>query len=426
MKKYSFKNSIDTGILVLVAILPFLPILSIQIPINIAGYSLIGFSREIICIFLIIISLLNLIKKRKIKLDIYTIIIGIYILYGIFHIFISRIGLGLGIDKFRLMYLYPITFICVYMSGYKVDKEFLYKLRKVILAQFIIMSCFAILEIIFREKLLILLYKDKYYKMHLNLLGKTNIRTVSLLENPINLALFMNISLVVLLCRKTKFKFLDVVFIFINIIITLTTLSRTSYIIMGAIIIFYIITNRQILKKILKLLIPITIIAVIITSYSAISTNKENSEGVISSRLKQLSIENILNNDRVDNWKTYLDNVFNGDPYLYLWGSGLGSSNPSNEYQSDIVKKVENAYISILGETGIVGLSIYIVIISIFIYRAAVIYNNNILLSKILIGCMLVLLIGSLANDLHQNNPFSMYLWLSIFISILYKPYKIT
>ncbi len=139
-----------------------------------------------------------------------------------------------------------------------------------------------------------------------------------------------------------------------------------------------------------------------------------------------MSIESVLDNSRIDNWIDYLNMVFNGDPHLYLWGSGLGSSNPSDVNQSHIIKKVENSYISILGEMGIVGLIMYVVIIFICIYKIFSNYNNDILLSKVLIGWMLVLLIGSLANDLHQNNPFSMYLWIGIFIPMLYKSYKIS
>ena len=72
---------------------------------------------------------------------------------------------------------------------------------------------------------------------------------------------------------------------------------------------------------------------------------------------------------------------------------------------------VENSYISILGEMGIIGLVFYLTIIIITLKKIIKLSKYNIEY-RVFLSIYLGLCIGSGFNDLYVNNPFSQYFWI--------------
>ena len=257
--------------------------------------------------------------------------------------------------------------------------------------------------------------------MHVNLFGTSGARTVSILVNPIILGLFLNLLLTVLFTTKTNNKFIKALILLmipLCIIITLTTLSRISYIAMFVIIIYFFIVNKISLQKLILCIVSISIII-------PMTINSLSEDSLIIRRMNQLGEDDIKGNVRFENWSKYIDMAWDKDPYMAIWGSGLGSSNSSNENQSEIMKKAENSYISMLGELGFIGFIIMILLFIRYIYNCFMIKRINKNIANLLLGWMIILSIGSLTNDMFHNNPFSLYFWLFFLVEEIIINYRI-
>jgi len=416
MKK---NNKIVRLLWLIVILLPFVTVLSIHIPLNLGSFNIVLIIKELFVIIIIILSMSIIFRRKHVKLSMKEVYMLFFIIYGVLHIVISNIIFQIGfieaIDKFRVVYLYPIMFLSLYL----VFKETKYvlkfdKLKLILIIQMFIMIIFGFIQMLLKDQFLLSVYKDEYSNMHLNLLGQKGVRTVSLLYNPIILGIFLNIGLVILLFSNMKSRIWRVIkwiLIISSIILIFTTLSRISYIIMALIILFYFLFHKINTSKLFfKLaLIPLLLVVMLGVEYS--------DNNLISKRLSQITSDNIANNDRVYNWDIYLDSAFRDSPFLWLWGSGLGSSNSDNSVQSEYVKKVENSFVSIMGETGIIGLIIYVGIILRYIYNCIYLYSKGYKNeANIFLGWIFIFLIASLTNDVYKNNPFSFYFWMFLFM----------
>ncbi len=416
IKKINYNSCIEYFLYLLIGIIIFIPILDIRMP-RIG----IGIVKDLLTLIILIISSFQIAKNKKIYITKGSIIILVYAIYGFAHIFISKLSISIGLDKFRLMYLYPITFTILIMSNYKISLKFFENIKKIIIIQGIIIIFIAVLELIFKEKLLTLLYGDYYNKMHVNLFGTSGARTVSILVNPIILGLFLNLLLTVLFTTKTNNKFIKALILLmipLCIIITFTTLSRISYIAMFVIIIYFFIVNKISPQKLILCIVSISIII-------PMTTHSLSEDSLIIRRMNQLGEDDIKGNVRFENWSKYIDMAWDKDPYMAIWGSGLGSSNSSNENQSEIMKKAENSYISMLGELGFIGFIIMILLFIRYIYNCFMIKRINKNIANLLLGWMIILSIGSLTNDMFHNNPFSLYFWLFFLVEEIIINYRI-
>lgn len=425
-------NIIENSFLFLFIILPFMSVLSILFPIyNIMGSPLMGLLKEFVIGISILAMIYSFIKSRRIKFEKEYLFLLLFMIYGVFHIS-TRVNLIQAIDKFRLIYLYPIYFLSLLYfirnEKYKFNiKSIKYKMENIFFIQIIIMIVFAVLQFIFKKGILKLLYQERYRNLQINLLGKKDLRLISLMLNPINFALFCNISIAFLLFNKNLNNKLKWILISILSIFILFTFSRIGYLILIVEIGIYLVFFNSNMKRNIVLF---TLLAVVfITLFLLINYDIVNEKDYpVLQRFTQLDLEYIKNNSRITAWSNYLDETLNNDLNKRLLGLGLGtaSSNANLVNNNPNIYLVESAYVSILGELGIIGLFLYLLIIIKYIYNSFIIKMHDSRNFYFLITFLLIILIAGITNNIHYNNPFSYYFYLAYFYTEVYmlKDYK--
>lgn len=413
MKKLD--KTIKLLLLSLFFITPFLTVMSIQLPgFSLGNVSVISLVKEVIMSLIIFLIFISMMLNKKNKIDKFSCLIICYIIYGVLHICISTVKFKYGIDKFRLVYMYPITFISIYLyilNNRQSDliNEYVKGIKKIFNFQLIIILFFSLLEIVMGDNLRKIIYKGNFDKLHINLLGEQGLRIVSIIGNPINLSIILSLGIAFLLfAKKGVFRYF---IISLSISIVLLSFSRTSYLIILIIFLMYIVFNRKSIRKI----IFVVTIPIILSIYFFTNNTMTDKVSLVIKRVNTINVDTLNNNIRIDNWKLYIENTVANNPLNFLWGSGLGSSNSDSSQKVDNVYIVENSYVSILGEQGVIGLTMYIAIIILTIIRLLrlrKIKNQY----TILLVILLSILFGSLFNDLYVNNPFSQYFWIIVLI----------
>jgi O-antigen ligase len=417
---------------ILIIILPFLPIISEIFLIKIYDrYTLLGFSKEILVLFFtfIVFSFWTLSNKFS-KISIYEFFFFSYFIYGLLHIFITSANLMNAINNFRLFYIYVLLLIFMLILS---------RLKKVVLdakvvMKMILLCSFLVSLIGLYEKFInpdiINLYKLSYDSVlkNLGIPGFERVRIASTLGNPINLGVFLDLGILssiyfIETSNKKTVKLLCSLFIPLFIFVILLTLSRTafgsSFLILAFYSIYKIYTTKSSFKKtIFLLLIASFIISFMIIIYNA----KEGA--LILLRIFQLVDTFYIGQDpRLEKWNTIMDQLSENIFYL-LFGMGLGNSGTSGLSGNYII--IENAYLSILYELGLIGLFLFITIIFIFLTNALIIYKKIIdpnIKSFALVSLLYLFayLFAGLFMDIHVNNPFSFYFWLFLALILSYK-----
>lgn len=399
----------------LVGISPFIPVMSSHI-----GSSNASLLRNGITVILIFMVLGLLIVNHKIILNKFDLTLLFFIIYGFFHIFLTLTSITDAFSKFLLVYLYPILalLVIIYVKKLSVDVEdVLRKVQSIFLVQGIIMLFFAVLEMVFQERILMVLYQNNFATIQRDLLGQTGIRLVSLMYNPINLGLFLNIYLVFLLYENRKSKFHKIVgsnlvikipLLLLTLFVILLTYSRISYVLVGVTLLVFIFFN---IKKMISIkgIVFLMLLIPLIPIFSQIIL--ENQEDNLGRRFGQLTVDSARENVRWQNWEEYISVISSKGELFLIWGGGLGTSNSDSKEQSELVKRVENSYISFLGEIGIIGLVIFLIILVRVLKNIYRLYKTNNQDGRMISQVLLVLLLAGTANDIFQNNPFSFYFW---------------
>ena len=147
MKKLD--KTIKLLLLSLFFITPFLTVMSIQLPgFSLGNVSVISLVKEVIMSLIIFLIFISMMLNKKNKIDKFSCLIICYIIYGVLHICISTVKFKYGIDKFRLVYMYPITFISIYLyilNNRQIDliNEYVKGIKKIFNFQLIIILFFS-------------------------------------------------------------------------------------------------------------------------------------------------------------------------------------------------------------------------------------------------------------------------------------------
>ncbi|MED4123430.1 O-antigen ligase family protein [Halalkalibacterium halodurans] len=406
--KFNFDSFIMINTRLLFLFLPFMFVLSFYIP-------YIALFKEIIVAITIFIIVATFAIKKKHSLNSYIFILFLFVVYGLLHVLISNLSLNISLDKFRLTYLYPIFFLFLHLYFLNFKKGLDYqeiKIERIFIVQSIVMTFFGLIQFLYGDSFLRWLYQGRLEDLHINLLGQQGIRLISLMVNPIIFGLFLAIGTVFILFNSKINKFFKYILTGLMGFCILFTFSRVAYVAFFLTLIFYLIFKKiSVPKMILNSL-------VVILLGSFVFTGSLSGDNVISQRLDQTSINELKDNVRMDNWTHYLGLNLLNDSFSFIWGSGLGSSNSDSSIEDPRINRVENSYVSYLGETGFLGLLFIIFFICRFFSNALYLYKKQkIREANILVCIMLIILIGSFGNDLLHNNPFSFYFWAILFMS---------
>lgn len=376
--------------------IPFSTVISMHIG------SLASLIRDGTLLLLILCLFAVLSKKKNIRFNIFNLLLLIYIVYGFLHIFFSLTDFTDALSKFRLLYLYPTLALLIILIFKGTQKKrwhtFFLRYTKIFYLQGIIILVFALLELLFQESLLMFLYRDSYFFIQRDLLGQEGIRLVSLMYNPINLGLFLNLFLVYLLYNNQSRSYFAInntlfklILVALTLAVLLLTFSRITYIIAVITLLLYVIINFKKILSLKRVFLLVIFIPILLFSMQTVIADQVDN---LNKRIDQLSSSHARENVRLENWNDYLEAVTSQGNAILIWGGGLGTSNSDSSEQAEFVKRVENSYVSFLGEIGIIGLVMFLLILLRMTYNIKQKFKIDVAEAKFLMQIFFSVVIG--------------------------------
>ncbi len=415
MKLGKIDNLLIILLYLLVGILPFFPIFSMFIP-------LFGVTKEIICLFIILLSLVNL--KSKVS---FNFIIAIFYSLLVLVSVCSNTDLSIEtkVNVFRFRCLYALTF-ALFFNSIKLNKTKLNEIGnnifKIIFWECIIVAIIGFME--FQDQTILKSIYGQRLTHHRGILlgGENNVRLLSTMGNPIVLGLQMGLAIISAfyvyfinyMDKWNKVLFLTsfILFLFIGVY----TYSRTGYIAMAASVfccVFYkLILNKNTFTT--KFISAISII--IILSLLFFMINKHSS---FVFQLQRMSFAAYFANPRfILTTNTFSNSDFNIINCFIGKGTGAFLTGSLNSLVFEL------GYASLFFENGIVGLLCYLFPTFIGFINLLKIKNRN-SLEGYLVICFFSILMSfwsaMICEDLYLCLPYSLYFWLSCFILEKYK-----
>lgn len=260
-------------------------------------------------------------------------------------------------------------------------------------------------------------------KGHGTLFGMANVYRLSgIFPNENMLGVYL-VSLIILYLgyrfryRTTKIMgelMIDIIIILPMFILLLLTYSRRSWVVF-IIGLFILITNNK--KKFNREIIIFSVI-ILILSFFIIDYNN------IILRLKTIfSFTYLSNLSRIELFDEYIIKIFSNFSKLFL-GVGVGSVGPASIYNSQILY-LDNYYLLLLAEFGIIGLSLYIwLLISILRFLWPRKDNSGLKESgnnNLVITCAsssIVIILSGFVGITNISFPINFYLWLFLGLAL--------
>lgn len=411
---------------ILVFILPLLPLVKEVFPIIRFGenYTFLGFIKELLVVLFVFGSATYLfMARRSLVINWQVGLLLLFLLYGFSHLLVTTASFSNAVNNFRLLFLNVVLCISII---------FLYLNKKVFLGNRLIFNlilysaiCVALFGLYekFINPDVINLYQLTYSKVvkNLGIPGFARVRIASTLGNPINLGLFVVVGFIsaVYIMETSNKKALSI-FCFLCMLlfafVSLFTLSRTAYgsflIAIIIYIFFKILSVKKLQNKFLFLslgLLFFTLIYIVINKIG----------GMVWLRLFQsVDVETLHADPRIEQWRPLLKDLLEW-PFNFLWGFGLGNSGTSG--LSGDFKYIENSFISIFYELGIIGLLLFCFILLCYLSNTINLFKRKNkekqLLGFVLFAYLAVFVFASLFMDAYVNNPFGFYFWLFFALS---------
>ncbi|WP_251767490.1 hypothetical protein, partial [Shewanella indica] len=206
------------------------------------------------------------------------------------------------------------------------------------------------------------------------------------------------------------------VYLFFTILVGLgVLLSYSRLAVIALILVFAMYLMREVVRN--TFLAIFTIALALILSFSFVASFLSENITVIERTMQVISLDTYVQNSRVDNWLSGMGNL---DNILYvLWGLGLGVARPSG----DDAIVVENAFISIFINFGLIGFIIYLYFFVMGFYNAFYVLKKHRehRYSFLFLSVFSVLFVMSTGNDINRNYPFSFIFWVFVYFSFSFR-----
>ena len=393
------------------AVLPFWGVFATQVGYFVGGGDFFNATKYLLFLGICLCLFLGLLANWKaIALNRWHFPFLAFVVYCLCHI-VGESHLMLKIDGLRYEVLYMFIALLLIACGNLESLErclpSIQRVVKLFFIQGLVVLFFGlwqlydvtILEVIFRQSL----HEIVNIKLALGF------RLVSLLGNPINCGAFLIIviaSAYMMLCFGSNSNFISrlifaILFCLISVcvIMTLSRLAVLAYLV--AILALFVLANRALVSV-------GTLTLFLVISVGLLVSFADRPE---LSRFSNLSsASEYTENARLLHWQQAVSKLNSVDVF---WGKGLGASSPTKEkkilYDST---QIENSFVSILFQYGVIGLCLSILIILRFYYLATVLKRSHRFLSLFSMVFLLIFIVMSLGNDFHRNSPFSFYFWL--------------
>jgi len=408
-------GKINTSLLLMIFVfVPFWEIFAAQINyflhIPIQMLSILKYSIILGLIFSLIFEfflLKSLVTKK------YALIVLVYSSYIFLHI-IGDVHFMLIFDGLRYEFLYPLMATLILLNKNNILPNF-NTIVIIIIIQGITLIIFGLFEVN-NQHILEIAYRRPLSEIpHINWYSIN--RLISLSGNPINLGASTIISMSFLYFyllenKNIKNNILFIIFLFLSFFIVSATLSRSSLITYAIVVLLiFNMYSKNIYKKSILYFIFFILLAMLFYNL-----NETLDLGLYIKRFSNLfSVNEYSSNVRVSNWISGFNQL---NHIEIFWGKGIGISTPTEElgelYNGIMI---ENSFVSIFIEFGLIGFLIFSIIYIRYFYLINRMKKYNANISKVLFLFLTTYTLFSFGNDFNRNLPFNLYFW--IFYSYL-------
>lgn len=406
-------------------IMPYIAVLRYGFPVLIIGdTSITALSKDLLTLAFIFLGAISVLSKlHHLRFDKFELSLIILIVYSMLRAIATSATLANSAGSFRHEVLFIILSLVLYrlcrtnfISHETIDKIF----SRALLINLLAVITIGYLEIANKD-ILAVLYGEKANSLVLGIPGIPEVRTVSTLENPINLALFLTLAVLYFAKSAPGTRYSSLFFCLLALPLVVSTLSR--FFILIYFLVFLNISAAHFMNIALRK--KFIILATITASLAFLFLNTDIdylnyvSIDIFEKRLEQtFSLFEEMDDPRFINWGLAINEMRSIPVLGELMGLGLGVSNPGDFSPGQF--RIENTFLTVLLQLGLIGFCI-------FFFPFAIVTNSYRLLRKptfvygrkylYIVGAILV---GGLSNDTHRNMPFSLYLWVSLAMAAIY------
>lgn len=378
-----FSTIIRVTTYLMIGLSPFINLLNLQVH-GLAGI------KEIYQLLIIIIFLLVLILNRKLYLASILIPLYLYVM-AFFASGVNTPDVNLYMDGLRFQLGYVIVCILIIMSGFKFDIRVI---RKII--SFVYLLSLVVGSIEFFDPVVI----ETLYGIKKEDLPNTKLavgfRLISIFSNPINYSIFLCIGYLCFYFEFIRFKKILILLGLLTAINIALTFSRAGLLIFCSILIFINLVNLKRVFWVGLILIPV------FGLLSVFSLDENDAlKGIAERNSSLVDVTTFTENDRVRNWEEAF--AKNSAKELIV-GNGLGSSNSDRSTAGTLI---ENSFLSIFFDLGIIGFFSFLVFLVYLLSNCLISKNKSFYLLF-----FFVFFAFGVGNDIHKNFPFVFYFWL--------------
>lgn len=347
-------------------------------------------------------------------------ILLVYAIYIFSHV-IGDTELLLVFEGFRHEVLFVLMAVLLFAYGLMVNnKGFLPEFNVIIgtvLINGAVAAAFAIWQF-FDETVLELLYRKSLEEIN-NITLAIGYRLTSTMVNPINFGSYMVMCFVAVQYYFENKKISSVLYFSLFLLLfflVMGSLSRLALLSMIVVLIYFYLYKTSLVRFFMMFLLMIAAGFYVLTSLDF---------ELILGRFDNLLISDAYTgNDRVGNWGNAISSL---EPYQYIWGRGMGASSPDSSIVAETSAiTIENGFVSIFIQYGVLGLFLLFLVIGRFFYIGQRIMRFNKSLGKFCVGFLLFFLVISMGNDFFRNSPFVLYFWFFyIYFELLCQNYRV-
>lgn len=415
-------TSLYFAIGLLFLLMPYIAVLKHGFPlVRIGDSSFTALIKDILIVYVIAIGVpVILLAKNCFKVDNFEATVCLLLVFASTKTIISTATPLQALTSFRHEFLFAILALVLYrlcrigvLQTASIQRIF----SKILAFNLTVVILVGYFEIANKEVLEIL-YGEQAMNLVTGIPGIPQIRSVSTLENPINLALFLTLCVTYFSATAPRVTIRHLLIAAVSLPLLLATFSRI-FVVLYSLILIAVLFRYFIRSSIAgKISLGALAIATTITALNAISSAKHEIDiyEAIEARVQQ-TLDGIQSRDdpRFENWESAFRSLHSFPVVGPVGGLGLGVSNPGNFEQGQF--RIENSFLTIYLQLGLLGLILFFIPIG----MATLLTLKGKMPAEggRTLAIALVILIGGVTNDSHRNMPFSFYLWICLALSML-------
>jgi hypothetical protein len=413
--------------LALLLLLPLLPVLRQALPeLRFGDQSLVGLSKELIVVFAVAVTAMQLALSGRMRLDGVTLVLLVFVGWALLRTVVTLAPPLDAINGMRHAFLYALLCVAallyvrntgVQLGLHPLDPAFF----RMLLLQLLVVCGVGYVE--YAQPLTrVFLYGERSGELQTGVPGLADVRLVSLLENPINLGLYLCAALTLLFpgfsaMRGWRRMGFWLVYLFALPILVMT-LSRAAYAVIALLTVFFawrFTASGRGGAHLAGVVLAASLGAVAYAAATGRIDVDDLIEPVVYRIESHLSVEAVSEDPRIENWSAFADFLSRDLSVLAVFGGGVGLSDPSGARGTF---RVENSYMTLLGELGLPALALFVYLLArsvrLSLHRARRAGRGERDCYLAWAAFFATYALAALTLDAHRNSPFSFYLWLCV------------